>query len=172
VGRLADLLATGHINRLVWIDPTFQVGRMGQFYRNVPANTPNHDLIYAMNLCKSFQFKESQAKRRLRLASDTVNMKTQRRVMSDLALDDCHELGYFVDALEDATESLLQASNTHLADRFICIPGIVSNIAVGWGNVGKWRLSIRRADHCQIPTSQWMRLYMPVAVRLLTPCCN
>lgn len=91
VGRLVDL---GH--RVTWIDESFQVGRMGSFYRQVPANTLNGDLLYATKLCKSFEFDQSQQDRR----------EKGEQVMADLASDVCLDLGYLVDPLEDATFSL------------------------------------------------------------------
>lgn len=93
VARLCDL---GH--KVTWVDPHFAVGRMGAYYRQVPANTLNGDLLYAAKLCKSFQFEESQALRRQR--------QEERKVMEDLPSDQCFELGYLVDSLEDFTTAL------------------------------------------------------------------
>ena len=55
IGRLVDIkdnksLDSELVGKLTWIDPSFTVGRMGQYYRNVPANTLNKvifDLYYA-----------------------------------------------------------------------------------------------------------------------------
>jgi hypothetical protein len=90
-GKLVDLG-----QQVAWIDPAFEVGRMGPYYRNVPANTPNGDLIKAFRLSPTFEFDELQLKRKLK----------GEVVMSDLELDRCHSLSTFVDALEDATTVL------------------------------------------------------------------
>ncbi len=40
---------------IVWIDPEFNVGRMGKYYRNVPANTKNQILHYYFNRFSVFK---------------------------------------------------------------------------------------------------------------------
>lgn len=96
VGRLLDLG-----QQVTWIDPAFEVGRMGPFYRNVPANTLNIDLIVAAKLCNSFKFDETQQKRRDR----------GEVVMADLPPQECFPLGYLVDFLEDSTVELKKHVN-------------------------------------------------------------
>eukprot|EP01040_Poterioochromonas_malhamensis_P014304 gene14304-15819_t len=80
VGRLLDFNQS-----VTWIDPSFQSGRMGKFYRRVPANALNGDLLIANRFCKSFQFDSYQDIRRRR---------------------------YFVDSLEDMTTELLPKVNS------------------------------------------------------------
>jgi hypothetical protein len=92
VGKLLDAKQS-----VTWVDPFFQIGRMGQYYRRVPANTLNSDLLVANRLCNSFRFDEYQDIRR----------KKGEKVMADLPLDQCFPLGVFVDSLEDMTTELL-----------------------------------------------------------------
>jgi hypothetical protein len=83
---------------------------MGEYYRNVPANTPSGDLLDAMYLCKSFDFERCQSIRRTR----------GEIVLSDLNKNDCHDLKYLVDALDDATLVLQQKCSE-----------VVNGVAVG-----------------------------------------
>ncbi|RYY84748.1 hypothetical protein EON63_08625 [archaeon] len=92
MGRLVDL---GY--PVTWIDPSFSIGRMGQYYREVPANTLNSDFLVALMMCKSFQFEQHQARRRL----------TGQPVMAQWDGDQCYPLGAFVECLEDCTKELL-----------------------------------------------------------------
>lgn len=92
VGKLLDLHQS-----VVWFDPDFQSGRMGRYYRKVPANTLNGDLLVGARLCQSFRFDDYQEIRR----------KRGEKVMADLPPNICYELGYLVDALEDMTTELL-----------------------------------------------------------------
>jgi len=92
VGRLLDLNQS-----VTWIDPSFTSGRMGKFYRRVPANTLNGDLLVATRMCQSFEFERYQKIRRDR----------GEIVMSDLDLEKCYDLGLLVDSLEDMTKELL-----------------------------------------------------------------
>lgn len=96
VGRLLDLNQS-----VTWIDPSFKSGRMGEYYRRVPANTLNGDLLVANRLCKSFKFDSYQDIRRHR----------GEIVMADLPENQCFELGYFVDSLDDMTTELLPKVN-------------------------------------------------------------
>jgi cation diffusion facilitator CzcD-associated flavoprotein CzcO len=140
VGRLTDHLLAGRISRLVWVDPSFTVGRMGQYYRNVPANTPNQDLIRALDLCPGFNFQVAQQARRQQTGVGSV--------MVDLSMEDCHALGYFVDALEDATAHLRYLSTTdELKGRFELIHGTaVNNHAASSSAALNWTLNIQTAN--------------------------
>lgn len=40
---------------ITWLDPEFNVGRLGSFYNNVPANSKAKEFIYFVNACKVFQ---------------------------------------------------------------------------------------------------------------------
>ena len=107
VGRLVDY---DDVN-IVWIDPTFSCGRMGLYYKGVPANTTNEDLIRALRLCSSFRFEQSQQCRR----------NKGEKVISDLPPEKCANLGYLVDALDDITVQLMQ--------RVKCIKGEVGKLS-------------------------------------------
>ena len=41
--------------RIAWVDPEFNVGRMGAYYGHVPANNKTKDFVDFVNACKSFQ---------------------------------------------------------------------------------------------------------------------
>lgn len=97
---------------VIWVDDRFQAGRMGEFYRNVPANTQNGDLIKATTQCYSFEFEYHQKLRR----------DLHQKVMSDLESDLCFDLKYLVDALHDATTALLKK------DKVTSIIGKVENV--------------------------------------------
>lgn len=98
---LSALIGIGAVGRLVdeeveviWADDSsFRVGRMGNFYRNVPANTPNRDLIHGLSLANSLNFNATQEKRSINLSSFGDD-------------DQYQALSYLVDALEDATSQL------------------------------------------------------------------
>lgn len=98
IASIACLLESQEFE-VLWVDPCFKIGRMGKYYRNVPANTPNNDLIYAFHLCKSFDFDNQQDLRRIR--------DPDRQVLSDLEPESSALLGYFIDALEDSTKVLM-----------------------------------------------------------------
>jgi hypothetical protein len=145
VGRLVDYLLAGKISRLIWVDPSFTVGRMGRYYRNVPANTPNQDLIKALNMCPGFNFQAAQQARRQRNGAGSV--------MLDLAMEECHALGYFVDALKDATTHLRHLSTTdELCGRLELIEGTVADMrafaveAVDGSQMFSWNLSIQVSE--------------------------
>jgi len=41
--------------RITWVDPEFNVGRMGIYYHNVPANNKFKDFMIFLNSCQTFQ---------------------------------------------------------------------------------------------------------------------
>lgn len=98
VGRLIDLGVS-----VKWIDPYFSCGRMGEFYRNFPANTTNADFITSLQACKSFEFDKIEDERR----------KKGLTVMSDLPPNTWAPLGLFVEILEDITKILMHKSTCH-----------------------------------------------------------
>lgn len=53
VGLLLDLGVAPH--DIVWIDPEFNVGRLGQYYATVPGNTKTSLYIDFIRACKTFQ---------------------------------------------------------------------------------------------------------------------
>mmetsp|Transcript_8792 Transcript_8792/g.7859 ORF Transcript_8792/g.7859 Transcript_8792/m.7859 type:complete len:412 (-) Transcript_8792:14-1249(-) len=112
VGRLVDL--GYHVN---WIDSSFTTGRLGKYYRNIPANTPINDLIYALKLCKSFQFEKHQDIRKskgIKTISDGLIDKSivHLPIDSNESIDNlgsyCMDLKYFCEALDDITNVLLE----------------------------------------------------------------
>ena len=151
IGRLVDKFsAGGRCSNLYWIDPTFTVGRMGAYYRQVPANTLNSDLIYSLRLCKSFHFDEEQRLRIVGLQGDGT------LPMIALAEDACHPLLSFVHALEDATK--------HLKAATVCIPGQAISIAarsctndVGYDSRASsssahgWRVTVKKTLSIECP---------------------
>ena len=116
--------------------------RMGEYYRHVPANTLNGDLLFAMKLCKSFKFDEYQSLRRFR----STHAENVVSVMTDLSPSDCHPLSSFVDALEDATAALLSDS------RCMAIKGnaLRMNKSFQSNHHEKWETTVRfQAGHLQ-----------------------
>lgn len=53
IGLLLDLGTDPQ--SILWIDPEFNVGRMGKYYSNVPGNAKTKDWIEFINNCKTFQ---------------------------------------------------------------------------------------------------------------------
>lgn len=96
VGRLLD-----HGARVTWIDPSFLVGRMGKFYRGVPANTLNGDLITGFQLSPSLEYEKSQA----------LLANSGKRTMNGLSRDVCYDLGVFVETLEAVQDILIPKTN-------------------------------------------------------------
>jgi hypothetical protein len=52
---------------IIWIDPEFNIGRMGKYYSNVPANSLIKNLLAYINACKTFSSCPSQAVQNLKL---------------------------------------------------------------------------------------------------------
>lgn len=127
VGRLLDLNQS-----VTWIDPSFRSGRMGDFYRRVPANTLNGDLLVATRLCKSFKFDHYQEIRR----------KRGEVVMADLPENRCFDLGYLVDALDDMTTELLPQVNA--------ISGTVRSLQRT--NDHRWKFEVEAGTHSGLST--------------------
>lgn len=42
-------------NRIIWLDPEFNVGRMGEYYSHVPANSKAKEFVDFLNACSAFQ---------------------------------------------------------------------------------------------------------------------
>jgi hypothetical protein len=95
VGRLLDYGA-----KVTWVDPTFSVGRMGRYYRGVPANTLNGDLIKGFQLSPSLGYTEAQ----------TILTKKGKVAMGELPLNVCYDLGVFVESLEEVAVNLANRS--------------------------------------------------------------
>lgn len=59
VGLLCDLGVPAE--RIMWIDPAFNVGRLGEYYSQVPGNTQTYMYINFLKACKTFQKVSSPA---------------------------------------------------------------------------------------------------------------
>lgn len=70
---------------------------MGEFYANVPSNTLNGDLIAALRLSPSLCWEDVEVLRRSR----------GERVMSDLEINVCYDLGLFVDTIAEVRKLLM-----------------------------------------------------------------
>lgn len=75
-GGVAGILTVGLLHDLgvpygsiAWIDPEFNVGRIGKYYENVPANNQIGPFIDFLNDCKSFSECDSQALEEARQAN-------------------------------------------------------------------------------------------------------
>lgn len=89
VGKLLD-----HHQEVIWIDPCFElIGRMGQYYRGVPANTPNGSIWNAVYLCQSFHIESYIIQKKLK----------NELTLGDLSSTECSDLNYLVDVLEYIT---------------------------------------------------------------------
>ena len=102
LGYVGSLLDKGM--KVTWVDPCFTFGRLGQYYCKVPANTPNGDLVVALNLCSSFQYIEATKKFR----------SSNARCLAMLPEEECAELGLLVDALSDVSHFVMQHENLQL----------------------------------------------------------
>jgi len=80
-----------------WIDPEFNVGRLGQHYQNVPANTQNRMFIHFLNSCKIF------------CKCDSPSMT----YLYNLDPDKEYELKTIVEPLKDITDYLCTQVVTH-----------------------------------------------------------
>ncbi len=63
IGVLCDLGIPAE--NITWIDPLFNVGRLGEYYENVPGNTKTKSFIDFLKSCKTFQQIESAAMEKL-----------------------------------------------------------------------------------------------------------
>ena len=76
---------------IVWVDPKFDVGRLGEYYYNVPGNAVTKNYVFFVQQCRVFNEFPSQARDKLFAESDS-----------------CEEciLGFVVDPLLDITNHL------------------------------------------------------------------
>lgn len=82
---------------IVWVDPEFNVGRIGQFYQNVPANNKTGPFIDFINQCAIFNECPAASLILLRAEDPTV----------------FPHLGIIVPALQDITDFLLERIPHH-----------------------------------------------------------
>ena len=121
-------------SKIYWIDNRFDVGKMGNYYRAVPANTLNGDLCVAFELCKSFGWNQSQ----------TIRKLEGKVTMQELAVDECFQLSTFVEALEDATSYMMPQCTT-------VIKGFVRSMQKDNGGE-KWKIRIDGDEETLIET--------------------
>jgi hypothetical protein len=70
IGVLIDLGTDPQ--QIMWVDPKFNVGRMGEYYGNVPGNAKTTQFIEFLNSCKTFGLCNSPAREKLyQLDQDT-----------------------------------------------------------------------------------------------------
>ncbi len=129
VARLLDLNF-----RVNWIDPKFECGRMGQYYKNVPANTTNKDLLVAMNLCKSLEFNKHQ---------DLKENSLGDVMMRNLEPMKCYDLGVLVNVLDDSTSEILP--------RVTQIQGYATKLTKSLEN-NEWTVETERISHGTVVT--------------------
>lgn len=101
VGLLHDLGIS--YKDIAWVDPEFNVGRIGKFYQNVPANNATGPFIDFINDCKTFSECTAPSLEKLR-TSDPTSFPN---------------LGVIAEPLQDITNYLIsqvQAYKGHLED--------------------------------------------------------
>ena len=108
IGSITRLLDFGV--EVTWVDQSFSIGRMGEYYRNVPSNTLNGDLINGFIIPRELCFKDVEQQVR----------EKGKLVMSELELERCYDLGLFVSTLEEM--------NTMLTSKVECVKGTVTLI--------------------------------------------
>ena len=59
IGVLNDLGVD--LSQIAWIDPFFNVGRLGEYYQNVPGNTSNKYFVRLIESCKLFKEVNTQS---------------------------------------------------------------------------------------------------------------
>lgn len=97
VGMLLEVgIAPAHIR---WVDPAFNVGRMGEFYYNVPGNALAENYIEFVNACTAFRACSSEALTYLRTSYPY----------------ECCKLHVIIDALRDITADLRTKIKCHAA---------------------------------------------------------
>lgn len=117
-----------------WVDPSFEMGRMGKYFRNVPSNTNNADYLTAFRLVKSFEFDKRNAIHRSESDASKANCSDCR--LTDLEPDACVELGVFVDTALEAQQHIMPRVNSHV--------GVVTHIRAM--PTQRWRVSIQYVE--------------------------
>lgn len=88
LGVLLDVGVPAH--RITWIDPEFEVGRIGMYYQHVPANAITKQFILFINACSSFK----------ECASESIT------VLNNANPDTFYELQIIINPLRDITAHL------------------------------------------------------------------
>lgn len=89
IGILLDLGIPAE--SIMWVDPLFKVGRLGEYYQNVPGNVKNSGFVSFLKACYTFQLVESKAKDELFLMNP----------------NEYNNLSIIVKPLQDITDYLL-----------------------------------------------------------------
>lgn len=88
IGILMDLGVPAE--SIMWIDPLFNVGRIGEYYQNVPGNAKNKKYIEFLQSCKTFQ----------NVKSESIDY------LYSLDMETCDVLKVIADPLQDITNYL------------------------------------------------------------------
>jgi len=120
IGAMGASLNT--FQKHLWIDKNgFEgVGRLSSYY-DVPANTPTSCLVKAMRRCELFEFDVDQENR-------------AGRKLVDFEGEECPELGYLVEALEDAKKRVMGREEVD------CVHGEVTSLVEG--DDGVWEVMV------------------------------
>jgi cation diffusion facilitator CzcD-associated flavoprotein CzcO len=99
ITSISVLLENGILeNEIVWIDPEFNVGRLGKYYGNVPSNLKVHRYTNFLNRCSFFQTINSTAIEAIK----NYNQQEEPR------------LQLIIDALQDITNYLRSRVTTYI----------------------------------------------------------
>jgi hypothetical protein len=102
VGVLLDL-GTDPKN-IIWIDPEFNVGRMGKYYAHVPGNAKTQELIDFINCCKTFAGCSSAALAKLQAINPELECPLS--VIVEPLIDICNYLCGYVTCKKESLQSL------------------------------------------------------------------
>lgn len=108
VGVLIDLGIDAQ--NIVWLDPEFNVGRIGAYYQHVPGNSKVAEFIYFVNACQVFQECSSPELEKLR-ADDPKKYENLGAIIEPLHSITAH-LKTKVMALEDSLVTLNFSQDT------------------------------------------------------------
>ncbi len=102
VALLLELGVSGE--NIAWIDPKFNVGRLGESYGNVPANTQTKYFIEFITSCKTFQ--ESHSPYIEKLYSYNPDLEYSLQIIVDPLRDITHHIQKRVVTIQDSLQSL------------------------------------------------------------------
>lgn len=96
-------------NEITWIDPEFNVGRLGQYYQNVPSNSKVKEFFCFINICKTFQQLPCPGLEKLK----TLDPESEQllKVMVEPLQQISNELKNRVTSLQDSLENLYFENN-------------------------------------------------------------
>jgi len=117
IGLLLDLGIPGQ--DITWIDPQFNVGRLGQYYESVPGNTKNKVFISFLESCKTFQ---------------EIKTPSMDALLS-LDLEKEFPLSTIIEPLRDITK--------HLSSKVRCVQGMLTGFQF---EEDAWEVSVSTND--------------------------